>query len=82
MRKIIASKEKNIKIPNSSKCFSYVVVNDSLCYKENGLKSTRKDDYIEYLKIAKESNIEIDIGYYLEQIVEIYAYFINEDNRY
>ena len=66
MRERIASGEKNIKIPASGECFSYVVVNDSPRYKEDGLKSTRKGDYMEYSEIAKEFNMKIDIGHYLE----------------
>ncbi|CAI2200305.1 9520_t:CDS:2, partial [Funneliformis geosporum] len=34
----------------------YVKVNDSPHYKEDGLKSIRKGDYMEYPKIAKEFN--------------------------
>ena len=66
MRKRIANGEKNIKIPDSGEQFSYVVVKDGPRYKEDGTKSTRKNDYMEYTSIAKEQNMEIDIGYYLE----------------
>jgi hypothetical protein len=62
MRKRIASGKKNIKIPDSGEHFSYVVVNDGPRYKEDGTKSTRKGDYIEFTNIAKEFNMEIDIG--------------------
>src|ERR1044072_1859575 len=51
MRKRIANGEKNIKISNFDKHFSYVVVNDSSRYKENGTKSTRKSDYMEFANI-------------------------------
>ncbi|RIA85332.1 hypothetical protein C1645_741670 [Glomus cerebriforme] len=82
MRKRIASREKNIKIPNSNECFSYIIMNDAPHYKEDSSKSTRKGDYIEYSEIAKEFNMEIDIGHYLEQTVGICTRFINKDNRY
>ena len=66
MRERIASRRKNIKIPDSGKHFSYVVVNDSFHYKEDGMKLTRKGDYMEFANIAKEFNMKIDISYYLE----------------
>ncbi len=37
---------------------------------------------MEFSDIAKELNIEIDIGYYLEKTVRLYARFINDDERY
>src|SRR4051812_46381227 len=82
MRKKIESGEKNIKIPDSGEQFSYIVVKDGPRYKEDGTKSTRKGDYMEYASIAKEQNMEIDIGYYLEQTVGMCARFINEDDSF
>ncbi|PKY59824.1 hypothetical protein RhiirA4_482911 [Rhizophagus irregularis] len=82
IRKRIANGEKNIKISDSGKHFSYVVVNDSPRYKEDGTKSIRKGDYMEFANIAKEFNMEIDISYYLEQMVGMCARFINEDDSY
>ena len=66
MRERIASRRKNIKIPDSDKHFSYVVMNDNSRYKEDSTKSTRKGDYMEFANIAKEFNMEINISYYLE----------------
>ena len=37
---------------------------------------------MEFANIAKEFNIEINISYYLEQTVGMYARFINEDDSY
>ena len=37
---------------------------------------------MEFPDIAKELNIEIDIGHYLEKTVGLYARFINDDERY
>ncbi|GBB97420.1 hypothetical protein RclHR1_29900003 [Rhizophagus clarus] len=82
MRERIASGEKNTKIPDSGEQFSYVVVNNGPRYKEDGTKSTRKGDYMEFVNIAKEQNMEIDIGYYLEQTVGMCARFINEDDMF
>jgi len=82
MRERIASGEKNIKIPDSGEHFSYVVVNNDPRYKEDGTKSTRKGDYMEFANIAKEFNMEIDINYYLEQTVGMCARFINEDDSF
>src|SRR3954447_8634616 len=82
MRKRITSEKKNIKISDSGEHFSYVVVNDSSHYKEDGTKSTRKGDYMEFANIVKEFNMEIDISYYLEQTVGMCAHFINEDNSF
>ncbi|CAI2197158.1 5485_t:CDS:1, partial [Funneliformis geosporum] len=81
-RERIASGEKNIKIPDSGEQFSYVVVNDGPCYKEDGTKSIRKGDYIEFANIVKEFNMKIDIRYYLEQTVGMFARFINEDDSF
>ncbi|CAI2172320.1 1712_t:CDS:1 [Funneliformis geosporum] len=82
MRERIASREKNIKISDSGKRFSYVVVNDDPRYKKDGSKSTRKGDYKEFSEIAKEFNMKINIGHYLEQTVGMCAHFINEDNMF
>ncbi|RGB25372.1 hypothetical protein C1646_771827 [Rhizophagus diaphanus] len=79
MRKRIANGEKNIKIPDSGEHFSYVVVNDGPCYKEDSMKSTRKGDYMEFTNIAKEFNMEIDVIYYLEQMVGMCARFISNE---
>ena len=73
---------KNIKIPDSGEHFSYVVVNNGPRYKEDGTKSTRKGDYMEFANIAKEFNMKIDISYYLEQTVGMCARFINEDDGF
>ena len=57
------------KIPNSGERFSYVVVKGSSLYDENGKKQPRRvADYMEFSDIAKELNIEIDIGYYLKKL--------------
>ncbi|RIA82420.1 hypothetical protein C1645_835403 [Glomus cerebriforme] len=82
MRERIASREKNIKIPDSGEHFSYVVVNDGPRYKENGTKSSRKGDYMEFANIVKEQNMEINIGHYLEKTMGLCARFINDDERY
>ena len=37
---------------------------------------------MEYASIAKEQNMKIDIGHYLEQTVGMCARFINEDDSY
>ncbi len=37
---------------------------------------------MEFSDIAKELNIEIDIGHYLEKTVGLYVHFINDDERY
>ncbi|CAI2190981.1 11116_t:CDS:2 [Funneliformis geosporum] len=57
---------KNIKIPDSVKHFSYIIVNNNLRYKKDGSKLTRKGDYMKFSEIAKEFNMKIDIGHYLE----------------
>ncbi|RIA82550.1 hypothetical protein C1645_835203 [Glomus cerebriforme] len=62
--------------------FSYVVVNDDSRYKEDGMKSTRKGDYMEFVNIAKEFNMEIDVSYYLEQMVGMCTCFINKDDMF
>ena len=82
MRKRIANGEKNVKIPDSGEHFSYVVVNDGARYKEDGTKSTRKGDYMEFANIVKEFNMEIDVSYYLEQTVGMCTCFINEDDMF
>ncbi len=82
MRERIVSEKKNIKISDSGKYFSYVVINDGSCYKKDSLKSIRKDDYMKYLKIAKKFNMKIDISYYLKQTVGMYICLINEDDKY
>jgi hypothetical protein len=80
MRKRIASRKKNIKISELGEHFSYVVVNNGLCYKEDSTKSTRKSNYMEFANIAKKFNMKIDISYYLEQMVRMCICFINEDD--
>ncbi|CAI2189691.1 17189_t:CDS:2, partial [Funneliformis geosporum] len=82
MRERIASREKNIKISDSGEQFSYIVVNNGFRYKEDGTKSTRKGNYMEFANIAKEFNMEIDIRYYLEQTIRMYARFMNEDDSF
>ncbi len=72
-------KEKHLKIPDPSEHFSYVIINNSPHYKDDGRKSIRIADYIEFLKIAKEHNMKIDINYYLEKTVTMCTYFINKD---
>ncbi len=37
---------------------------------------------MEFPDIAKELNIEIDIGHYLKKTVRLCAHFINDDKRY
>ena len=37
---------------------------------------------MEFSDIAKELNIEIDIGHYLKKTVRLCAHFINDDKRY
>jgi hypothetical protein len=37
---------------------------------------------MEFPGIVKEFNMEIDINCYLEKTVELYAHFINNDNKY
>ena len=37
---------------------------------------------MEFSDIAKELNIEIDIGHYLEKTVGLCARFINDDEKY
>ncbi|RGB21944.1 DNA polymerase family B-domain-containing protein [Rhizophagus diaphanus] len=76
-------KEKNERIPDPGERFSYVVVKGPRLRNEKGwLIPIRVGDYMEYADIAKEKNMEIDINYYLGTMVGIYAYFINEDDRY
>src|SRR4051812_34176799 len=82
MRKKIESKKKNVKILDSDEQFSYIMVKNEFCYKEDGTKSTRKYDYMEYASITKEQNMEVDIGYYLKQTVGMCARFINEDDSF
>ena len=82
MKKRIASRKKNIKISDSDKHFSYIVMNDSFRYKKDGTKSIKKGDYMEFANIMKEFNMKIDISYYLEQMVGMCACFINEDDGF
>ena len=82
MKERIVSREKYIKISNSDKHFNYVIMSDSLRYKEDGMKLIRKGDYMEFANIVKEFNMEIDISYYLEQTVGMCARFINEDDSF
>jgi len=71
------------KIPDSGERFSYVIVKGGPLYDENGKKQPRRvADYMEFPNIAKELNIEIDIGHYLEKTVGLCACFINDDERY
>src|SRR6266542_5781824 len=71
------------KIPDPGEHFSYVVVKGGPLYDKNDKKqSYRVADYMEFPDIAKELNIEIDIGHYLEKTVGLCARFINDDERY
>src|SRR3954452_13039845 len=59
-------REKNKRIPDPSECFSYVVVKGPPFYnKEDKKKPHRVGDFMEYVDIAKEQNMKIDINYYL-----------------
>src|SRR3989440_11617041 len=49
------------------------IANGEKNIKEDGMKSTRKGDYMEFTNIAKEFNMEIDVSYYLEQTVGMCA---------
>ena len=76
-------REKNERIPDPNKCFSYVVVKGLPLYNKGGKKeSHRVRDYMEYADIAKEQNMEIDINYYLGSTTAMCTHFINEDDRY
>ncbi len=71
------------KISDPDERFSYVVVKEGLLYDENGKKQSRRvADYMKFLDITKELNIEIDISHYLEKTVRLCTYFINDDERY
>ncbi len=82
MKERIASEEKYIKISDFSEHFSYVIMSDSLRYKEDGMKSLRMNDYMKFADIVKKLNMKIDINYYLGKMVGMCARFINKDNRY
>ncbi len=82
MKERIVSREKYIKISNSDKHFNYVIMSDSLWYKENSMKLSRTGDYIEFADIIKKFNMKININYYLGKMVGMYAWFINEDDKY
>ena len=76
-------RERNERIPDPGKRFSYVVVKGPPLYNEQGRKVPhRVGDYMEYADIAKERNMEIDINYYLGTTVGMCARFINEDDKY
>ncbi|RIB19688.1 ribonuclease H-like domain-containing protein [Gigaspora rosea] len=72
-----------IRIPNLGERFSYVVIKGLPLYNEQGRKVPhRVGDYMEYVDIAKERNMEIDINYYLGTMVGICVCFINEDDSF
>ncbi|CAI2192453.1 12292_t:CDS:1, partial [Funneliformis geosporum] len=74
-------RERNKRIPDSSECFSYIIVKGPSLYNKEGRKEQHKvGDFMKYADIAKEQNMKIDINYYLETITAIYACFINEDD--
>ena len=76
-------REKNKRISDPSEQFSYIVVKDLPLYNEEGRKELhRVEDYMEYADIIKEFNIEININYYLEKMIRMCVYFINENDRY
>ena len=82
MKERIVSREKYIKISDSGKYFNYVIMSDGLWYKEDSMKSSRTGDYIEFADIIKKFNMKININYYLGKMVGMYAWFINEDDKY
>ncbi|GBB88743.1 hypothetical protein RclHR1_15320007 [Rhizophagus clarus] len=76
-------KERNERIPDSGERFSYIVVKGPHLRNEKGrLILYRVGDYMEYVDIAKEQNMEIDINYYLGITVGMCACFINDDDSY
>ena len=76
-------REKNERISDPSKQFNYVVIKGPLLYNEQGRKVPhRVGNYMEYVDIAKEQNMEIDINYYLGTTVGMYVHFINENDKY
>lgn len=82
-RFIARMREKGLKIPDPDERFSYVLVKGERYRDEKGhLIQRRNADYMEYVDIAKESNMEIDINHYLEKTLGMCARFINEDDKY
>ncbi len=76
-------RERNKRIFDSGEQFSYIIVKGSHLHDEKGrLIPYRVRDYMEYLNIAKEQNMKIDINYYLGITVVMYARFINENDSY
>ena len=76
-------RERNKRIFDSGEQFSYIIVKGSHLHDEKGrLIPYRVGDYMEYLNIAKEQNMKIDINYYLGTTVGMCAHFINEDDNY
>ncbi len=76
-------REKNKRIPDPDKRFNYVIVKGPPLYNKKGRKEPhRVGNFMKYVDIAKEQNIEIDINYYLGTTIAICAHFINEDNSY
>jgi hypothetical protein len=75
--------ERNERIPDPGERFSYVVVKSPPFYnKEARKKPHRVGNFMEYVNIAKEQNMEIDIKYYLGITVGMCAWFINEDDSF
>ncbi|CAG8512302.1 2042_t:CDS:2, partial [Cetraspora pellucida] len=80
---ITRMKEKKLNIPDLGECFSYVVVKGKhYCDEKSQLIPYRVGDYKEYPEFAKEQNIEININYYLENMLGLCVWFINEDEKY
>ncbi|RGB22618.1 hypothetical protein C1646_775809 [Rhizophagus diaphanus] len=72
-------------VQNKEWNFNKFTVMDTWKPKKNNLYNNRFmkfGDYMEYVGIAKEKNMEIDINYYLGTTVGMCARFINEDDRY
>jgi hypothetical protein len=76
-------KERNERIPDPGKRFSYVVVKGPPLYNKEGRKEPYiVGDFMEDADIAKKQNMKIDINYYLGTTVAMCACFINEDDSF
>ncbi|CAI2192086.1 11538_t:CDS:2, partial [Funneliformis geosporum] len=77
-------REKNKRIPDPGKQFSYIVMKGPRLRDEKGkFIPYRVGDYMEYpSNIGKEQNMKIDINYYLDTTVAICARFINKNDSY
>ncbi|CAI2197798.1 3788_t:CDS:1, partial [Funneliformis geosporum] len=77
-------RERNERIPDPGKQFSYIVVKAPRFHDEKSrLIPYRVGDYMEYpSNIGKEQNMKIDINYYLGTTVAMCARFINENDSY